>query len=97
MPNRDDQYIEDLLDLLTSRVHRRRQQSRVPGRNGYRVISEIIDYTGIGNDNETDNLIVNNLHILDCGHTFQNNLGGQCHYLDLRVLHPFGLGVRCQR
>lgn len=80
--NQSNDFLDDLLDQLASRVHRRRQQTRVPGHKGYRMINEVIDETGIGSNNETDNLIVKNTHILDCGHTSQDNLGGRCHYCD---------------
>ena len=86
MPNqRQQQYIEDLLDLLASRVHRRRHQSRVRGANGYRITEELIDETGIDANNATDNLIVRNIIILDCGHPASANLGGHCHYCDSLV------------
>ena len=77
--------LNNLLNLLGNPIHRRRQQSRVPGQNGYRIIGEMVDETGIGNNNETDNIIINDIHILDCGHTSQNNLGGRCHYCDSLV------------
>lgn len=86
MPNRrQEQYTEDLLDLLAGRVHRRRHQSRVRGADGYRVTEELIDETGIGARNETDNLIVRNIAILDCGHPASANLGGHCHFCDSLV------------
>jgi hypothetical protein len=75
--------LNSLLNLLGNPIHRRRQQSRVPGQNGYRIIGEMVDETGIGSNNETDNIIINDIHILDCGHTSQNNLGGRCHYCDI--------------
>lgn len=78
-------FIDDLLDLFTSRVHRRRQQSRVCRPSGRRVIGEGIDDTGIGSQNETDNLIINDIYVLDCGHASDNNLGGECHYCDRLV------------
>lgn len=83
MPNDQNRYLENLLDLMANRVHRRRRQSRVAGPNGYRVIGSTSDDTGVGDNNETENLIADDLHILDCGHAFlHNNLGGQCHYCD---------------
>ena len=86
MPNgHNNNYLDDLLDLLTNPIHRRRHQSRVPGSNGYRIIEELIDETGIGNNNETDNLIARNEVILDCGHPARGNLGGRCHYCDSLV------------
>ena len=50
-------YLNDLLDLLTNPVHRRRQQNRVFGPNGYRTLGETTDDTGIGDQNETQNHI----------------------------------------
>lgn len=83
MPNRQqNEMLQDLLNLLASPVHRRRHQSRVPGANGYRVTEELIDETGIGANNETDNLIIRNDIMLDCGHPARGNLGGRCHYCD---------------
>ena len=78
----NDDYLDELLDQIASRIYRRRQQTRVQGNKGDRTIDEVIDETGIGSNNETDNLIVKKTHILDCGHTSQNNLGGRCHYCD---------------
>ena len=75
-------FLHDLLNLLGSPIHRRRQQRRVRGPNGCRIIEGAVDETGIGSHNETDNLIVNDIYILDCGHASQGNLGGQCHYCD---------------
>lgn len=83
MPNgHNKDYLNSLLGLLTSRVHRRQHQSRVPGSDGYRTIDDVIDDTGVGSNNETENIILDDLHILDCGHPARNNLGGRCHYCD---------------
>ena len=83
MPGRNNSYIENLLNLMNNRVHRRTQQHRVFGENVSRVLSEASDDTSVGSNNEPDNLITNDIHILDCGHTYLgNNLGGQCHYCD---------------
>ncbi|MCK4783103.1 MAG: hypothetical protein KAV87_05080 [Desulfobacteraceae bacterium] len=78
-------FLNNLLNLLTNPVHRRRQQNRVAGPNGHRIIGETIDETGIGNQNETDNQIAITEYILDCGHTARDGLGGRCHYCDLLV------------
>jgi hypothetical protein len=78
----NNEFLNGLLNLMTSRVHRRRRQNRVYGSGGQRIIAETIDDTGVGNQNETDNLIIKNTYILDCGHASNNNLGGQCHYCD---------------
>ena len=83
--NPNNHYLDDLLDLLANRVHRRRRQERVRLSDGPRMTGEMIDETGIGNQNETDNLIVQDTYILDCGHTSRDNLGGQCHYCDSLV------------
>ena len=80
--NQNNHFINDLLNLMVNPVHRRRHQNRVRTSNGSRMIGEMIDETGIGNQNETDNLIVQDTYILDCGHTSRDNLGGQCHYCD---------------
>jgi hypothetical protein len=85
MPDRQEEFIADLLELMASRVYRSRQQQRVVGSQGVRIIGEIIDDTGIGNDNETDNLIIQNECILDCGHPASSRLGGRCHFCDALV------------
>ena len=77
--------LNNLLNLLSNPIHRRRQQSRVPEENEYRILDEMVDETGIGNNNEPDNIIIKDIHILDCGHTSQNNLGGRCHICDSLV------------
>lgn len=81
-PNRD---IDDLLELLTSRVYRSRRQSRVPGQEGFRVTEDMVDDTGIGPDNETSNTLIRNEIILDCGHPARENFGGRCHFCDALV------------
>ncbi len=82
MPNQQNRYTQNLLNLLNSRVHLRQRQSRVHRANGYEVIAGMSDDTGIAN-NETENRIDNDIHILDCGHAFSgDNLGGECHYCD---------------
>ena len=78
----NNDYLDDLLNLLANRVHRRRQQSRVPGPGGFRTIDEISDETGIDDNNATDNLIADDTYILDCGHPARGNLGGRCHFCD---------------
>lgn len=83
-PNNQDDYIEDLLDLLTTPVYRARRQKRVPGPNGFTVIEEADD-TGVGNQNETDNKNTVDEIILDCGHPARGNLGGRCHFCDSLV------------
>jgi len=80
--DRQNQYIDDLLDLMTSRVYRSRHQSRVPGPDGYRIIEDLVDDTGVGPDNETDNKIIIDEIILDCGHRARGNLGGLCTFCD---------------
>lgn len=76
--NQQDRNIDDLLDLLTNRIYRRQRQNRVVGPDGYRVIGEIEDATFVNPDNETENIIINNETVLDCGHT--GNPGGRCCY-----------------
>ena len=85
MPNGHNNYLDDLLNLLANRVHRRRNQSRVSGPNGFRTIDELLDETGIDNNNATDNFIADDIYILDCGHPARGNLGGRCHYCDSLV------------
>ena len=80
--DRQNQYIEDLIDLMASRVYRSRHQSRVPGPDGYRIIEDFLDDTGVGDGNETDNKIITDEIILDCGHPGRGNLGGRCHFCD---------------
>lgn len=82
MADNSNRYIEDLLNLLGNPIHRRRRQTRVPGPDGDRIISESTDETGIGNSNETDNFILELEHLLDCNHPASNGLGGRCHYCD---------------
>ena len=71
--------LNDLLNMLVNPIHRYRQQTRVPEENEYRILDEMFDETGIGNNNEPINHKIKDVHILDCGHTSQNNLGGRCH------------------
>jgi hypothetical protein len=80
--NNQTNYLNDLLNLLTTPVHRRRHRQRVLGVNCNRTADEVIDDTGIGPNNETDNQISDDIYILDCGHPARNNVGGQCHYCD---------------
>ncbi len=80
--NHQRHLLNDLLNLLTNPVHKRRQQTRVLGPNGYRTLGETTDDTGIGDQNETDNQIAITEYILDCGHTAKDDLGGICHYCD---------------
>jgi hypothetical protein len=75
-------YLNDLLNLLTNPVYRRLQQNQVFTPNGYRIIGKVIDQTGIGERNETDNQIAITEYILDCGHAAKDSLGGICHYCD---------------
>lgn len=56
MPNRNESYIENLLNLMNNRVHRRSEQHRVFGENVGRVLSEVSDDTGIGQNNDANNL-----------------------------------------
>jgi len=70
------------MGLLTNRIHCRQQQSRVPGPKGYRVIDNVIDDTGVGSNNETENIITDDRYILDCGHPARNNFGGRSHCCD---------------
>jgi hypothetical protein len=97
MPDRQQNYyIQDLLNLLTNRVYRRRQQSRVPGPDGNRVIEDVVDDTGIGPNNETDINVTGDEYILDCGHPAKSNLGGRCHYCDSLVCRAcIGLCSSC--
>jgi len=83
--NQNNGFINDLLNLLNSRIHLRKHQKIVHGSDGRRVINETTDEAGIGNQNETANMIVDNVYILDCGHVNKNNIGGQCHYCDAIV------------
>ena len=53
--------LNNLLNLLSNPIHRRRQQSRVPEENEYRILDEMVDETGIGNNNEPDNIIIKDL------------------------------------
>jgi hypothetical protein len=75
-------FLHDLLNLLNNPIHRRQHHSRVRGPNGDRIIEGATDETGIGSHNETENVIVDDIYIFDCGHTSKGNLGGQCHYCD---------------
>ncbi|KKR96378.1 MAG: hypothetical protein UU48_C0032G0002 [Candidatus Uhrbacteria bacterium GW2011_GWF2_41_16] len=85
MPDdRQQEFVDDLLDLLTSRANRTRHQTRVVGPNGYRITDEIIDETAIGNHNYPDNLIARNKFIADCGHLAEF-IGGRCHYCDALI------------
>jgi hypothetical protein len=84
-PNNQNDYIKDLLDLLTTPIYRARRQKRVPGPNGFTVIEEQTDDTGVGNQNETDNQSTVDEIILDCGHPARGNLGGRCHFCDSLV------------
>lgn len=80
--DRQNQFIDDLINLLTTRVYRRRCRNRVPGPEGYRVIDDIVDDTGIGPNNETDINVIGDEYLLDCGHPARSNLGGRCHFCD---------------
>ena len=85
MPDMHDEYIADLLDLLANRDNRVRRQHRVPGPDGLRIIEEEIDETGLGDNNETDNLVILQDYLLDCNHPARGNLGGRCHFCDALV------------
>jgi hypothetical protein len=85
--NQNNGFINDLLNLMNSRIHWRKRQNIAHGSNGKRIIGELSDDTGVGNRNETENLIVDNIYILDCGHVNNNSLGGQCRYCDAMVCH----------
>ncbi len=80
--NNQNNFINDLLNLYTTRVHRQSHRQRVLGTNCNRTVDEVVDDTGIGQDNETDNRIDDGIFILDCGHPARNNVGGQCHYCE---------------
>lgn len=83
--NQNNGFINDLLNLLNSRIHWRKHQNIVHGSDGKRIVRETTDETGIGSQNETANMVVDNIYILDCGHVNNNTLGGQCHYCDALV------------
>lgn len=85
MPNnRQNPDIEELLRILTTRVYRNQKQVRVPGPNGFRVVSHQVDDTGIGPNSETDTRVSDDRFIMDCGHDFRGMLG-RCHYCDALV------------
>ena len=44
----NNDYLDDLLDQLASRAHRRREQDRVPGNKGYRMIDETRKVENVG-------------------------------------------------
>ena len=71
-----------IIGLLTNRVHFRQQQTRVSGPEGYRTIDNLIDDSGVGSNNETENIIIDDRYVLDCGHPARDNFGGRSHCCD---------------
>ena len=75
-------YEKRLLDMLTNRINRLRRQSRVPGADGERVTDDLVDETGLDENNHPDIVTIAYDHLLDCNHPARNNLGGRCHICD---------------
>jgi hypothetical protein len=86
MPNdRQQECIDDLLNLLANRRNRNRRQTRVVGPDGRRITDEEIDETAIDEHNKVDNQLVQDDYLLDCHHPARGNLGGRCHFCDALV------------
>ena len=84
--DRQQQLIEDLLNLAANHANRNRQQTRIADPNGYRTIEALTDETAIDERNKVNNQLIKDVYLFDCLHPARNdNLGGKCAFCDAYV------------